>query len=289
MTSSESVDPGARLFARFAFPPNELGYCGPAGSNTLLDLGATGRSDVPVEPVARRFTGAWPYLSLLADMTGIGDPLDERVVRAYWIGGPLLREVDRSRFGERILSTLSGQAGHYWEHLTPELLPEATPTHGFHVLGVYPWSRLLVPGPAGHALHVLDSCRIRWGRVVTRDGTHVVARSRHLTWDGRRLGLSAAQRERVQIQVDGVSFVTDPHPGDWLALHWDWACDGLRAADVARLRHWTWWQLRATNVRLARQWAGDELEAPPATASEQPDGECPPAPVAARPEGAGSR
>ena len=44
-------------------------------------------------------------------------------------------------------------AGRYWTHLKPALLAEAMPTHGFHVFGVYPWTRLLTaeptpPGPA---------------------------------------------------------------------------------------------------------------------------------------------
>ncbi|MDQ3591509.1 MAG: DUF6390 family protein, partial [Actinomycetota bacterium] len=36
---------GAALFARYAFPPNELGYCGPEGSEVLLEGGARGNLD----------------------------------------------------------------------------------------------------------------------------------------------------------------------------------------------------------------------------------------------------
>ena len=28
---------GALAFARYAFPPNELGYCGPVGARAMLD------------------------------------------------------------------------------------------------------------------------------------------------------------------------------------------------------------------------------------------------------------
>src|SRR5258708_31920673 len=56
----------------------------------------------------------------------------------------------------------------------------------------------------------------------------------------------------VRISVAGRGFVPDAKPGDWLALHWDWTCDRLAPADVARLRFWTQWQLRAANARLAR-------------------------------------
>ena len=34
--------PGPLLFARYAYPPNERGYCGPADSRALLEYGAAG-------------------------------------------------------------------------------------------------------------------------------------------------------------------------------------------------------------------------------------------------------
>ena len=252
---------GARLFARYAFAPNELGYCGPADAAALFDLAAAGSTGTDITGtditgtditgIAKRFHGAWPYLAVLAELAGLDDPLDQRVVRAYWTGGPLLRQADRAAFGARLLAVIGPQAGHYWAHLTDDLLPEVTATHAFHVLGVYPWSRLLAAGRPEHPLRVLDMCRIRWGRVITRDQDHVVVSSRHLTWDGSRLGLSAPTQERVRVAVDGVSFVPDAGPGDWLALHWDWACERLSPVHLADLRHWTRWQLTATNSRLA--------------------------------------
>ena len=242
---------GARLFARYAFAPNELGYCGPADASALFELAATGSTGADVAGIARRFSGAWPYLEVLADLAGASDPLDERVVRAYWTGGPLLHQADPAAFGTRLLAVIGPQAGHYWAHLTADLLPEASPTHAFHVLGVYPWSRLLTAGQPEHPLRVLDMCRIRWGRVITRHQDHVVVASRHLTWDGSRLGLSAPTGERVRTAIGGAGFVPDARPGDWLALHWDWACERLSPASLAALRFWTRWQLTATNNRLA--------------------------------------
>ena len=253
---------GEQLFARFAFAPNELGYCGPAESATLFELAVTGHSEADVDAIARRFSGAWPYLVLLAEQAGIADPLDARVVRAYWTGGRLLDQIDRQRFGSGLIEFLGSRAGHYWRHLTPELLPEATPTHGFHVFGVYPWSRLLVRAHdersreeqiVAQALHVLDSCRIRWGQVVSVQGEQVTVRSRRLTWDGCQLGLGRPAEERVRLTIDGRGFVQDPAPGQWLALHWDWVCDRITDTDRAELQRWTGWQLRATNARLARE------------------------------------
>jgi hypothetical protein len=252
---SRSRSDGERLFARYAFAPNDLGYCGPAESATLFEVGAGGSAGADVEGIARRFSGAWPYLALLAELAGIDDPLDERVVRAYWTGGALLDVVDRGDFGIKLIEYLGARAGHYWQHLTPELLPEATATHGFHVFGIYPWSRLLAVSPA-QPLHVLDRCRIRWGQVVSAGADHVVVRSRLLTWDGCQLGLGAPAEERVRLTIGGRGFVADPVRGEWLALHWDWVCDRLAGPHRERLRRETGRQLRATNRRLAAERRG---------------------------------
>ncbi|MCW2539953.1 MAG: hypothetical protein JWN95_1678 [Frankiales bacterium] len=247
-----AVSVGERLFARFAFAPNDLGYCGPAETATLFDLAVTGETGANVDQLARGFSGAWPYLLLLARLAGIDDPLDERVVRAYWTGSPLLDEIDRGAFGEQLIDLIGSQAGHYWRHLSPDLLPEATATHGFHVFGVYPWSRLL-NAPSSQPLNVLDSCRIRWGQVVATEADQVVVQSRRLTWDGRQLALAPTAPERVRLSVDGCGFIEAPVPGEWLALHWDWVCDRLTPDDRAELERRTGWQLRMTNARLARE------------------------------------
>lgn len=245
---------GAILFARYAYAPNELGYCGPAETQALFELGATGDTDVDVVAIARRFSGAWPYATVLADLAGIPDPLGERVMRAYWTGSPLLDQIDHADFGRNLLELIAPQAGHHWQHLSAELVPEAAPTHGFHVFGVYPWTRLLAEVP-DQALHVLDNCRIRWGRVLEVDGEHVVVLSRRLTWDGCALGLAAPAPERVRLTVGGRGFVADTSVGDVLALHWDSVCERLGVDQLTHLRRGTAAQLRRTNARLARERA----------------------------------
>lgn len=247
---------GAVLFARYAYAPNELGYCGPAETATLFQAAVDGHTDADITAIARRFSGAWPYAALLAEVAGIDDPLDERVMRAYWTGGALLDTVDREAFGSKLVELIGSQAGHYWSHLTQDLLPEAAPTHGFHVFGVYPWSRLLLGPRPEQPLRVLDNCRIRYGKLLGVDGHHVIVRSRRLSWDGCQLGLAPPTEERVRYAFDGGAFVTEPAAGDWLALHWDSVCEKLTAAQLGYLQQGTGWQLRATNARLARESAG---------------------------------
>lgn len=236
---------GAQLFARYAYAPNELGYCGPAETDALR--AAARGAEIDVAPIAARFSGAWPYLVALAELAGIDDPLDPRVGRAYWTGSPLLDTIDQKAFGARLLDRISAQAGSYWQHLDADLLPEASATHGFHVFGVYPWSRLLGGPGSEQALSVLDSCRIGWGQVIGFDGDAVLLRMRRLAWDGCQLRLPGADVQRVSR-----GFVDDPAPGEWLAVHWGSVCDRLAGAEMRELQRWTARQLRVTNARLAR-------------------------------------
>jgi len=231
---------GAWMFARYAYAPNKLGYCGPPDAVTMAG------SEGDVRAVARRFSGAWPYLRVMARMTGIEDPLDHRLVESYWLGGGVGARLSGSEFGAELLAVIGPQAGHYWTHLTPELLAEASGDHCFHVFGVYPWSRLLGSG-AAEPLRVLDSCRIRWGTVLSREGDRVEVLSRRLTWDGARLGLGKDSVETVE----GLGFLPDVTPGDRVALHWDWLTDRLRADQAETLEASTLRQLEATNRRLA--------------------------------------
>src|SRR3954447_17809937 len=113
--------------------------------------------------------------------------MDPDVVRGYWIGNDLTDGLDRIAFAEALLARLRSQAGHYWPHLSAELTPEVTPSHAFHVLGVYPWSRMLAAGRP-EPLHVLESCRIGWGTVLTVDAEHLTVSSRRLTCQEGRLG-----------------------------------------------------------------------------------------------------
>ncbi len=202
--------------------------------------------DVPA--LARGFSGAWPYQQVLAELAGIEDPLDERVVRGYWTGNELTGSVGNVRFGRALLERIGPQAGHYWGHLTDDLLAEAAPTHAFHVFGVYPWSRLLgrgIPEP----LNVLDSCRIGWAEVVAAEPERLLVRMRHLTYDDGLLALGPPVVERIGRRIAGLTFIDDVRPGENVAVHWGFACDRLTAAELAHLQHWTDWQLEAFSRR----------------------------------------
>jgi hypothetical protein len=196
--------------------------------------------DGGLRAMARQFLGAWPYLQLIAAATGLPDPLDRRVVEAYWIGTPRLDRVGTRATGNSVEERFRRLTGPGFGALSGGVLAGGVPHHSFAVFCVYPYTGLLTDGrKAPHALTVLDRCRIRWGRVVAVAGDRVVVDSRPLTWDGRTLALGPPRAETAVRSVDGVGMVGPLAPGDWVSLHWEWVCDRLSAPQVARLRRYT--------------------------------------------------
>lgn len=242
---------GGVLFARYAYPPNELGYCGPPDHRAVLEYASAGVADRGLVELARGFTGAWPYLQLIAATNGIEDPLDHRVVEAYWLGNALLENVDRTSFANSLRDRFRPRAGAQWAHVE-ELVPAlAVPHHNFHVFGVYPWVGLLNSHASDAPLQVLNSCRIRWGQVVGVSGDRVMVRSRPLTWNGRELALGALCIEEVARSLDGYATAPQLQQGDWVAMHWHWVCDRLSTRQLGALRHYTQRQLDVTNHAVA--------------------------------------
>lgn len=256
----EQVAQGAELFARYAYPPSALGYCGPEGAPPLLARRASGTNaeshlrvrgaagtDEGFRGVAQAFEGAWPYLELLAGVLG-GDPLDPAVVETYWIGGPALDRVEASAFGPFLAERFGAQPGVDWPLVRALVAAGAVPHHSFHVLAIYPWLGLLRAGHEGRPLEVLDRCRIRWGRVIRIDGDDAFVRGRPLAWDGWSLGLGEPREERVDAAIEGHTTVAGLAPGDRVAMHWHWICGRLGQEQVVRLRAATAWHLGLVNA-----------------------------------------
>ena len=234
---------GPLRFARYAYPPNELGYCGPDAAGQLLEQVAAGAADGDLRRLLRGFEGAWPYLELIAAANRIGDPLDDRVVEAYWVGNALLDRVGPRLLGDSLEDRFRPRAGRSFAALVAPVPAGAVPHHSFHVFGVYPWLGLLREGRLDEPLRVLDRCRIRWGQVRSVDGGAAVVRSRPLVWDGHRLALGDARDETAMVGLHHRGL----RPGAWCSLHWEWVCEELDAPLLARLRHYTLGQLAVVN------------------------------------------
>src|SRR5690349_22653120 len=210
------------LFDQYAYPPNELGYCGPTDGGGAFGLAAH----------AKEFDGAWPYLAAIAEAVGASDPLDEEVVSSYWVGGPALAKVDPAVLLTRLRTSFTGQVTGLLDAVVPG--PDVLAHHSFHVFVVYPWVRFL-DRDAATALGVMQDCRIRGGTVESIDGEHAVIASPPLGLVGGELILGDPRPERVQWKKGEVSLAPAPSPGSIVAAHWNWVCEQLEDDQLTAL------------------------------------------------------
>lgn len=230
-------DAGAQLFARYAYPPNVHGYCGPDAAAEVLAYASGAQAPDPgLRAHARSFQGAWPYLDLIADANGVADRLDPRVVRGYWLGEPAVGAVSTGALVDHLQRVVRPRLGRSWSAFVGLLGAEAVPDHAFHVLCVYPWMGLLREGAAEPARSVIESCCIRPGRIVGVEAEHATVVTPEFVWNGSRMQLGRPQIRRVRWRRDGLGTLgDDPAPGDAVTLHWDWICERVPDTRLRRL------------------------------------------------------
>lgn len=229
---------GPVRFAKYAYPPNHLGYCGPGDHAALLEYVAADVADRGLVALARGFAGAWPYLELIAGASH-RDPLDDDVVEAYWIGNDLLAAVRPMWLAASLDDRFATRLGTNRTLLCELTTAGGLPHHSFHVLAVSPWIGLLRAGFVEQPLDTIDRCRIRSGvvRSCSNGSAEVVTDRMH--WDGLGLAVGPAVVETFNVASNGYRLAGDLSPGDRVALHWDWVCDRLSTRQAHRLDHYT--------------------------------------------------
>jgi hypothetical protein len=238
--------PGPVLFARYAYPPNRLGLCGPDDAPSL-HAGALAGATGELRELARGFEGAYPYLSLIAQENDIADPLDRRVVEAYWLGGELSARVAPRSLHRNVGDRFRGRmTSGDWRWLESALAAGSRPIHAFHVLEIFPRAGLM-RGDAAPILETIDSCRVRWGRLVRAAGDQLVVSASRLELVDGALRVGAERLESVTGWYDGFGLLGGARPGDPISLHWGWACDRLSRPQLERLTAWTDAALQITN------------------------------------------
>jgi hydrogenase maturation factor len=237
---------GPLMFIRYGFMPNRLQYCGGPENETLLGYALEGTVDPGLPPLLRKFTGALPYLQLIARCNGLADPFDRRVVEAYWIGNELLDGVEARSLYDDLRERFRRQLSPKLMELVAGKAPAgAHPHHSFHVLDVYRRE-----GERGDSLVTMDACRASWGRVMEVRGPELRVERRPLEVRDGRLVLGAEQSVTALRQVDGRGFADDAQAGDWVSLHWGWVCEVLDRRQLHNLERYTERHLQIANQTL---------------------------------------
>ncbi len=248
---------GLIKFARYAFPPNVLQFCGPAETGFVFEgLKKNKNTDKEFRHLLLQFSGAVPYLQLIAKSNGIEDIFDERVTEAYWLGNNLLKNVKvkdiYSHVEDRFKKNIKKKD---WRWLVSGSIPEAKPFHGFHVFDIYRRAGLLRSGIRENILETMDNCRISWGRVESVDfGTEI---KKPMFYGGiAMINYSPLEffEKKLRIGKETVKnfFVIDRsfQKGNEVSLHWDYVCDKISPRQKLNLVYWTNYHLNLANKTI---------------------------------------
>jgi Family of unknown function (DUF6390) len=242
--------PGPMLFARFAFPPNRLGLCGPDAGQTLPERVRSGRPDPELSRIAQQFEGAWPYLELIASENGVADPLDARVVEAYWLGNELLGDVGpRARHDDLTDRFRARTRPREWRWLEAKAGGPSLVHHSFHVLEILPRIGMIRGGLPPDLTGALERCLVRPGRVVAVEGGTLDVELPPLEFLDGQLQFGVPRRVHLP-PVNGEGFGDILRPGDDVAVHWDRVCGRLDPSQVARLTAVTARNLAVANTTI---------------------------------------
>ncbi|MFH1781232.1 MAG: DUF6390 family protein [Patescibacteria group bacterium] len=80
---------------KYSIVPHELGFCGPDQDCTRIFQDYIDNRPVDegrIRELMEQFKGVHHYCEMIARANDIEDPLDERVLEAYWIGNDLLEK-----------------------------------------------------------------------------------------------------------------------------------------------------------------------------------------------------
>jgi hypothetical protein len=244
-TRPEPQPSGALAFARFAAPPNALGYCGGDDHDALVGHLRAGMDGPELVHLCRSFEGAWPYLELIAHSAGLDDPLDRRVVDAYWLGGSMLRDVSPTAFMDDLTTRFRPRtAMSEWPWLAAKPTDGALPHHSFHVLEVMPRIGMLRAGQVTALLPSMERCLIRPATVIRTESSGLVVATRPLEIRDGRLAFGGPVEEHVSGPPGEAA------PGDVVAVHWGWSCGRLSTTQDRRLRRVTADALRRANETI---------------------------------------
>lgn len=230
------MNSGLLRCAKYAFSPNQLGYCGPNKNRDLFEYCQTQAADAGLNNILKDFQTLYPYLSFIAKENQLQNPFCQAVVDAYWLGNNLLDGITLNNFYRHLTDTLQLKkklSKRLFNLVFANFKKPATPHHNFHVFNIWQRTGNLA---ALHTIETMDKCRISWAKVkqVLPNGYEVNYQPLTVNSSTNQLDLAVPAKKIV---VKG--FVDQAKIGDWISLHWDWPCEMLTNSQVFNLKQYT--------------------------------------------------
>ena len=235
--------------SRYAFGPNRLHYCGPARNTEMRDYINDESSDLGLREILRDFDTMYPYLLHIARANNIADPLDDRVVEAYWVGNELLDRVSKNDLYWHLVDNLSlkKKLGKSFALVEEKVAGGAVPHHSFHVLDIWKRTGFI---EREHTLESMDECRVSWGRVTGVLGPHITVAREPLYFKDGKLMLGNAEPRALIRRLEAEYDIEQLVAGDIVSMHWGVICEVLSHRQAANLKKYTLRHIALANQTL---------------------------------------
>jgi len=233
--------------------PNSLGYCGPDDRGLILRHIEESKGGESLASILKEFEAAYPFLRLIARSTG-RDVFDYAVPEAYWIGNSLLDRVETPEFYKFSHRELAGKDPKEVRRLFKAAGALARPHHTFYVMSTYATSSV-ADGPSlsedgrEKVQGLIDNCRISWGEVQEVGRKRLTVKYEPVSVGDGRLSLSGPVVRKVSYDPEVRSF-SRVKPGDWVTMHWDYACEVVSPVQLRNIARYTALDIDATNEIL---------------------------------------
>lgn len=224
---------GAKLAISYGYVPCQLGLCGPEDrkKKKIIDQFINGdkKFNKDIEKILKEFKGAYPYYKLIARSNWISDPLNSKVVEAYWIGNSLLEKVTVAEFAEMMEKEFL-PLGKMPKEKIEKLPQKAIPCHNFHVLFIGS-----VTGRFKETKKGLDLCRVSWGKIQKIDKNKVTVLRQPLKF-GEKISLGKAEKKEINWNQ---KILPKIKIGDWVSIHWGTAIEKLDKNKLKNIKEYT--------------------------------------------------
>lgn len=221
---------GARSAILYGFTPCQLGLCGPGDKKKkkIISryLGGEKKLKRETEKILKEFKGAYSYYQLIARSNKINNPLDEKVVEAYWTGNNLLDKVPISNF-KKMMKNEFLPLGKMPKEKIKNLPNFALPFHNFHVLFIGS-----VTGRFKETKKGLDLCRISWGKVKKIKSSSIDVKYQPIKLE-KKIALS--KKSIIKEVKWNKNILPEVKIGDWISMHWNTAIQVLKPNEIKNL------------------------------------------------------
>ncbi|OGC70735.1 MAG: hypothetical protein A3D65_05780 [Candidatus Lloydbacteria bacterium RIFCSPHIGHO2_02_FULL_50_13] len=235
--------------SRYAFGPNRLHYCGPDRNSQLYANIKEGAVDPDLTRILSQFDTMYPYLVHIAAANKIKDPLDDRVVEAYWIGNALLDRVDKQLFYRHLVEglNLKKKLGSSFALVEEKIGQGAVPHHSFHVLDIWQRTGHI---EREHTLESMDECRVSWGVVESVSGPFVSVFRDPLLYIDKKLSLGLPRPVRYARKLESDYEIEQLKQGDIVSIHWGVICERITPKQATALKKYTVRHIALANLTL---------------------------------------